>query len=123
MTAQAAAKVAPATKDAERKSKLDTLHTYLANYVATAGTYPSLANLNNRVWVSANLPGIDSETFRDPEGLSLILSGGPQAKSFAYQPVGSNPKVACDGTAGNPCVHYHLTAVLSNNQPLTVQDP
>jgi hypothetical protein len=79
--------------------------------------------MNNQVWVASNLTSIDPETFRDPQGMTLLLAAAPQANSFAYQTTGSNPKVACDGSAANPCVHYKLTAVVTGNKQTIVQDP
>jgi hypothetical protein len=120
---QAASRQAPSELDASRKAALTILHTYLSQYYARTNSYPTTTNLNDQGWVAANFTGIDPAVFRDPLATSPILSTAPKVKTYAYQTQSENPKLACANTAENPCVHYMLTATLSNGQPHVVQDP
>ncbi len=123
MEAQAAAQQPASARDSVRKDHLDALHSYLASYFTQNTAYPSQAQLNNQTWATANLAGLDPELLRDPEALNLQLADTPKAGSFAYQPVSLAGKPGCDASGTNVCAHYTLTALLSNGQRLTIQDP
>ena len=123
LEAGAAATMPAADQDKLRQENLQKLHGYLANYFAQNGNYPSLASLNNPSWAFQNLVVSDLEVLRDPLSPSLQLSNAPKAGAFAYQPVPASGKGLCDDSPAKACVHYKLTATLSNGQPFVVQDP
>lgn len=123
METLAAARQSPAARDAERKQVLASLHDALAVYFAQNESYPMLAEMNDQKWVAANLTGADPAWFRDPQGVNLQLTALPKAGNYSYQALSADGKTLCDGSAANPCSHYRLTAVFSNNQPYVVQDP
>jgi hypothetical protein len=123
---QAALAQSDATLDAERKTDLNQLNRYIQNYFTSASFYPTLADLNNQVWVSVNMQGINPDVFKDPQGSSLLMSATPMADSYAYEPLGANGAANCnDGAAAAggtnapatiPCVSYKLVTILSNGQ-------
>jgi hypothetical protein len=123
METQAAAHQSNADRDAARKADLAQLHGYLAISFTQNALYPTLADLDDQTWVANNLTGIDPDVFHDPQGATLMLANAPKAGSFAYQPLPASGKGTCDDTALNPCLHYKLTATLSNGQQYVVQDP
>ncbi len=123
MESQLAAQQSGPTRDAARQAQLAELHRYLAVYFIQNNNYPPLANLNDQTWVAANLGGIDPAFFRDPDGTTLLLGETPKAGSFAYQPLSADGKPGCANTSTSSCAHYKLTAILSNVQPYSIQDP
>jgi hypothetical protein len=120
MKAQAAAKAAPVNLDSERKADIDALHAALASYAAQKGSFPTLAALNDASWMSTVL-NAHIEQQRDPLTAGSVLANAPKAGTYAYQPTPTSGKGGCD--LKNPCMHYKLTATLSNGQQYSVQDP
>lgn len=120
--AQSAAKLTPTQVDALRQGRLSLLHSALQTYFANNNAYPTVTQLSDQAWVQTNLAGVDPDDFYDPLSTTPGLSPAPAANHFAYQPVGSDGKKACDNLTQN-CDHYVLTAMLSTGKPYTVKDP
>lgn len=123
LATQIAAKQSPSQLDGLRKQQLDTVHKIFRAYYAQAGSYPSLSNINDPAWISANLPGLDPDMLRDPLAASQVVLVSPKPATIAYQAVAQGGVGVCENTAENPCVHYKLVTILSNNQQYSVQDP
>jgi hypothetical protein len=120
---QAASHQTGAQRDAEREAQFSQLHSALATYFSQNGSYPTFANLNDQSWIATNLPGLDPEVFRDPQGSSLALATAATVNSFSYQPQPDGGVGVCDDSPNNLCTHYKLITILSTNQPYIVQDP
>ncbi len=108
------------SKDVERQTDLRALQLEIESYNAQFGYYPTLAELNNSAWVSANLQGLDKEAFRDPDGNAYTLATNPSAKVYAYAPVGAGGK-SCNNTSVK-CSAYSLTATLNDGSKYTVKN-
>ena len=95
-----------------REANIKVVHSQLENYYGQIGTYPTLANLNDPSWRSANLKGLDEEDLKDPQGDSAVLVGSPTAKSYSYSatPTGCNNKSV-------DCTGYVLTATREGEDP------
>lgn len=96
-------------RDTERQTDIKALHGQLEAYYAQNGRYPTLANLNDATFRSANLKGLDSEALQDPKGSAQTLVAAAAANSYAYivAPAG------CDNAdGGTDCSSYTLTATL-----------
>jgi hypothetical protein len=124
---QAALAQSDASLDSERKADLIELNHYIQAYYATTSFYPTSADLNNQVWVSLNMQGINPDVFKDPQGVNLLLSASPTPHSYAYTPVGPNQAANCnDGPVGAKtsidCESYKLTAILSNGKQYTLDN-
>jgi hypothetical protein len=109
--------------DKIRQGNLRQLHDFLALYFNQNDNYPSLSSLNDPNWVMSNLGLRDIELLRDPLGTSLQLANAPKPGTIAYQALPASGKGACDNTPAHQCVHYKLTATLSDGKQYSVQDP
>jgi len=108
--------------DEYRKEQLNSLKFYLDQYNAQANSYPSFENLNSISWVRANLVGMDIDLLRDPLSTSFEISTTPRQNYVAYSTTGENAPRACDNTPINSCIHYRLTAILSNREQYSQTD-
>lgn len=97
-------------RDTERQTDINTLYGHLEAYFASNGYYPSLGDLNDPDWRTANIPGIDSEALVDPSSpnASATLVASPAPKSYAYTPSGNSGE-ACKTTDAT-CTKHTLTA-------------
>lgn len=103
------------TDDAERQIDINSLHSQLEYYYGLNGFYPTLANLNDSTWRTANMKGLDNSSLADPTTTgptadpSFALVAKPKAKAYAYQvtPAG------CDNNSED-CIAYTLTATKSD---------
>jgi type II secretory pathway pseudopilin PulG len=106
------AAVSLAANDTEREADINALRLHIEAFFADNGYYPTLANLNDPNWRTANMAGLDKEAFRDPSSSSYTLVAIPTAGYYSYVATGDTAK-ACDNTTTN-CTHYELTAKLDN---------
>lgn len=90
-------------RDAERKTDLEAVEGQLEAYAAKEGYYPTVANVADAAWVSANLQGLDPDALLDP------------TSNTAYTYVASPSSPACDNTVGNECSSYTLSADLEED--------
>lgn len=96
-------------RDTERQTDIKALHGQLEAYSAQNGRYPTLANLNDAAFRSANLKGLDAEALQDPKGTAQTLVAAAVANSYAYIVTPSG----CDNAdGGTDCASYTLTATL-----------
>jgi hypothetical protein len=115
---QAAQIQSDAALDSERKADITELQQYIQSYYASSGNYPTLADLNNQVWVSVNMQGINPDVFKDPQGASMLLTATPARDVYSYSALGPNGAAGCNDatnmTGAIPCASYKLSATLSN---------
>lgn len=97
-------------RDTERRTDIRNLHGQLESYYATNGYYPTLAEMNDKTFRTANLLGLDEETLKDPQGTSNTLSASPTKNIYSYA-VRSNGGSSCENSAGT-CATYTLSASL-----------
>ena len=93
-------------RDRTREADINALHSQIEYYYGQNGTYPTLANLNDATWRSANLKGLDSEALKDPKGTAATLVAAPASSSYAYVVTPAN----CDNGSAGDCTAYVLTA-------------
>jgi hypothetical protein len=108
--------------DARRKNDFTELQHYFATYFQQNGFYPLLVNLNDQPWIATNLPGLDPDSLHEPLARDMVVMGAPAAGHYAYVPTDDAGASTCNNTLNDPCVHYLLTAILSDGQPYTVSD-
>lgn len=63
-------------RDDQRKSDLADVADALDSYQIANRVYPSEANMEDSVWVSSNLAGLDEDSLADPQGVALNEEGG-----------------------------------------------
>ena len=97
--------------DVERESDIASLQADLEEYAANHnGSYPTLGNINNASWRTANMPHLSDDALTDPTGKLLGLTTTASAVQYGYAPT---------GCTGNNCTGYTLTARLSDGTVLT----
>jgi len=93
-------------RDTERETDVKAIHGQVEAYYAQNGRYPTLANLNDATFRSANMKGLDAEALKDPKGSGSTLAAGTgSATQYGYDVTPSG----CDNTATD-CTGYTLTA-------------
>lgn len=98
-------------RDTKRKTDINALHGQVEAYQAQNGKYPTLANLNDAAFRSANLKGLDSAALADPTNAgSQTLCSTVQSGCYAYVATPAN----CDNGANGDCTAYTLTATLES---------
>ncbi len=95
-------------RNTERTTDIKALHGQVEAYYAQNGKYPTLANLNDSTWRTANMKGLDAEALKDPKGSGQTLADAPAANTYAYAVTASDGS-ACDNTTKD-CAQYTLTA-------------
>ena len=95
-------------RDADRKSDINAIYSQVEVYFAQNAKYPSLANMNDSAFRSANLKGLQDDALTDPKGSSATLVDTPAANAYAYAATPSG----CDNGAGGDCTGFTLTATL-----------
>jgi prepilin-type N-terminal cleavage/methylation domain-containing protein len=95
-------------RDTERKTDVNAIHGQVEAYQAQNGRYPTLTNVNDASFRTANLKGLDTAALQDPKGSGATLVNGAAANAYSYVPA----PAGCDNGAGGDCTSYTLTATL-----------
>src|SRR5882762_1814089 len=94
-------------RNTERQTDIKAIHGQVEAYYAQNGRYPTLTNLNDSTWRTANMKGLDPEALKDPKGSAQTLVAAPAASAYAYA-VTASDGTACDNSAKD-CAQYTLT--------------
>jgi len=92
-------------RNKDRETDIKDLLSQVEFYYGQNNKYPTLANLNDATWRTANLKGFDTETLKDPSGSESILVSNPTAGAYSYVVTPTD----CNN-AGVDCTGYTLTA-------------
>ena len=95
-------------RNTERQTDIKAMHGQVEAFFAQNGKYPTLANMNDGTWRTANMKGLDAEALKDPRGTAQTLVAAPAADAYAYAVLASDD-TACDNTTKD-CAKYTLTA-------------
>lgn len=94
-------------RNTERETDIKAIHGQVEAYYAQNGRYPTLANMNDATFRSANMKGLDTEALKDPKGTAATLADADGSNVYSYEVTPST----CDNTAtGGDCTGYTLTA-------------
>ena len=96
-------------RNTKRQTDINAIQGQVEAYFASNGKYPTLANINDGTWRTANMKGLDPNALQDPKGSAQTLVAAPVADSYAYNVTASDGTTACDNTATD-CAKYVLTA-------------
>src|ERR1041385_5651051 len=66
-------------RDTERKTDINAVASHLEAYNAQNGRYPTLANVNDAAFRSANMKGLPDDALKDPKGSAVALCSSVQA--------------------------------------------
>jgi type IV pilus assembly protein PilE len=98
-------------RDTERKTDINAVHGQVEAYNAQNGKYPTLANVNDSTFRSANMKGLDAAALADPKNAgSQQLCAASTASCYGYTVSPAN----CDNGANGDCTSYTLTATLES---------
>lgn len=100
-------------RDTERQHDIKELRNGLESYFTQTNHYPTLSELNDSAWRTANMKSIDTEAYRDPSNNGSTreqLVAKPARRIYSYT-VTSASGAEC-GSTKNPCTQYSLTATL-----------
>lgn len=98
-------------RDTERTTDIKAIHGQVEAYYAQNGKYPTLANLNDSAWRTANMKGLDQEALKDPKNQTASpydLVAAPAVNVYSYEVTPGD----CDNGAGGDCSGYTFTARL-----------
>ena len=104
-------------RNTERNTDIKALHGQIEAYYAQNGRYPTLANLNDSTWRTANVKGLDGEALKDPKGSASTLAAAAAANTYSYA-VTASDATACDNSTKD-CAQYTLTATLEGGGTFT----
>lgn len=104
-------------RDTERKTDVNAIHGQVEAYYAQNGKYPTLANVNDATFRSANMKGLDAAALQDPKGSSQAVCASSTATCYGYTVTPSN----CDNSTNGDCTAYTLTATLEAGGTYTKQ--
>jgi len=111
-------------RDTTRQNNITEIQSQLEIFYANNNYYPSLDNLNDSTWLSANMKGLDSAIFSDPLDTSNTTleagSGTPKTaqkgdKKYAYDATGCTT----DSDGNDECTGYTLSAYLESGSTYT----
>lgn len=104
-------------RDTKRKTDIDAVQGQLEAYWATYAKYPTLANINDPAFVTANLKGLDPSALQDPKGSTEQLCAATTATCYGY----STTPTGCDDGNNGDCTNYVLTATLESGGTFSKQ--
>ena len=115
-------------RNGKRSNDMQAVQTQVEAFYSQNGYYPSLTDLNSKVWRAANMKSLDKialvdpSTNCDPDVSTTCVAGTPAAKIYAYA-VTDASNASCETTDTN-CAQYTLTATYEgtvNNQSTVVK--
>lgn len=102
--------IAQKERNTERQRDIGELRDELEAYYTQYNKYPTLAQMNDASWRTANMKGLDPEVMRDPSSTSYNLSANPTKHIYAYKVTSASGKTCNDVKI--VCTQYTLTATL-----------
>lgn len=102
-------------RNSQRQTDINAIDSHVEAFNAANGYYPTLADLNNSTFRTANLKGLDPEALVDPKGGTI--QGSTDASHYSYvASASSGSGLTCDNTqassTSNQCDTFVLTATL-----------
>jgi prepilin-type N-terminal cleavage/methylation domain-containing protein len=94
-------------RNTKRQTDINAIDSTVEAYYASNGFYPTLANLNDATFRTANLKGFDPAALQDPKGSTQTLAAATTATSYGYV---ATP-ASCDNTT-TQCTAFVVTATL-----------
>lgn len=93
-------------RDTKRQTDITALASQLEVFYANNTFYPTLTNLQDNAWVTANLKGLDTAGLTAPGGTGNTMSNSASTTTYAYSATPSG----CDNTGTNLCTGFTITA-------------
>lgn len=103
-------------RDSQRQTDVNAMDSHIEAYYAQSGNYPTLAQLNDATWRSANMKGLDPNALVDPKGSSNPSASAPTVGQYQYAPT-HDDGTACSATGqtdDTSCTKFTVAARLEN---------
>jgi Tfp pilus assembly protein PilE len=99
-----------------RISDVKTIQQNLESFYARSGFYPTLAEMNNSVWTTANLKQVPSSDLEYPGSKTSQqdFTTTSSKNTFEYRVTTADGSLDCNNKTV-PCGHYILSATLEGN--------
>jgi general secretion pathway protein G len=94
-------------RNTKRQTDINAIDGTVEAYYASNGYYPTLANMNDSTFRTANLKGFDPAALQDPKGSAQTLAAATSASQYGYVATPSG----CDNSA-TQCTAFTVTATL-----------
>jgi len=104
-------------RDSQRQTDINALASHISAYYADKGYYPTITDMNDSTFRTANMKGLDPEALKDPRGSAQTLVGTTTANSYLYTTTGCTAANPSSDT--NACDGFTLTATLENGTNYT----
>lgn len=101
-------------RDTKRMNDIDSIHKNVESHFAKNAAYPTLDNMNSKVWLKENLPLLDYDSLRDPQGGEQKLADKPTGNAYSYA-VSAINGAPCDNVSVQ-CKKYTLTATKQDSR-------
>lgn len=98
-------------RDTKRQTDINAIDSTVEAYYASNGNYPTLANMNDPTFRTANLKGFDPAALQDPKGSSQTLAATASTTQYGYVATPAN----CDNGANGQCTAFTVSAILESN--------
>jgi prepilin-type N-terminal cleavage/methylation domain-containing protein len=103
-------------RNSQRQTDINAIDSHVEAYYASAGNYPTFAQLNDATWRAANLKGLDAAALVGPKGGTLgHTSAAPTGDGYNYYATESSTSTECSaaGTADDTnCDTFTVQALL-----------
>ncbi len=97
-------------RNTERQTDVKAIHGQVEAYYAQNGRYPTLNNMNDTGFRTANMKGLDVDALKDPKGTAGTLAGAAAANVYSYDVQRAGGGTCDNADGGNDCAQYTLTA-------------
>ncbi len=95
-------------RNTKRQTDINAIDSTVEAYFAQNGYYPTLTNMNDPTFRTANLKGFDPAALQDPSGSSQTLAATTSSTQYGYAATPAN----CDNGANGQCTAFSVTATL-----------
>jgi prepilin-type N-terminal cleavage/methylation domain-containing protein len=96
-------------RDSDRKADIQAIYSQTEVYFAQNSKYPTLANINDGAFRSANMKGLQDDAITAPGGTVGLVASGAAITNYQYVATPSG----CDNSATD-CTGFTLTATLES---------
>ena len=103
-------------RDTKRKTDVKVLQGQLEAYWANNAKYPTMTQLNDSAFRSANMKGLDPAVLQDPKGSSQAVCASTSSSCYGYAATPSG----CDNSTTD-CDNYTLTATLESGGTFSIR--
>jgi type II secretory pathway pseudopilin PulG len=97
-------------RNTERQTDIKAIHGQVEAYYAQNGRYPTLDNMNDSTFRTANMKGLDIEALKDPKGTASTLAAAAASNVYSYAVLASDDTACDNAVGGKDCAKYTLTA-------------